>query len=78
MPAGTLTLGPALTEARFGHISLGLSDGRALIAGGLSPESVTFVDGAADQVGELMVRDSAEIYTPPIDVNPCVVAEPEE
>lgn len=72
MPAGRLTTGPVLTEARFGHVSVGLSDGRVLIAGGLAPESVEFTDGVADQVGPLRVLDSAEIYTPGLAVNPCV------
>lgn len=72
LPAGRMAIGPRLAEARFGHVSVPLPDGRALIAGGASPDAVTFLDGFAQTVGDLVIRDSAEIFTPPIAEDPCV------
>ncbi|MGK0359177.1 MAG: hypothetical protein ACI9U2_001478 [Bradymonadia bacterium] len=76
LPAGRMAIGPRLAEARFGHVSVGLPDGRALIAGGVSPDAVTFLDGFAQTVGALVIRDSAEIFTPPLVDDPCVDAAP--
>lgn len=74
LPAGRLTVRARLTEARFGHVMAALPEGRALIAGGLAPASVELVDGVARTVGELTIRDSAEIWTPPLTDDPCARA----
>lgn len=74
LPAGTLTVRGKLTESRFGHVMATLPEGRVLIAGGVAPESVDLVDGVAQTVGELVVRDSAEIWTPLVADDPCAKA----
>lgn len=75
-PAGTVTLAAPMARRRFGHVAAALPEDRVLLVGGLAPAQVDIdpATGNARLVDPLQANDVAEIYTPPLQADPCPLA----
>ena len=75
-PAGTLRLAAPMARRRFGHVAAALPEDRVLLVGGLAPAQVDLdpATGNARFVDALQANDVAEIYTPPLQADPCPLA----